>query len=206
MCKIVAIWWSVIELPEDEILIKFEWLWAKIVSEMSPPINPLFFSLKLSDIPVITERYDRFLNRMCTLKSTTKNTYIMWPYWTVESSNKKKCNPADIWRTKKSSLRQNDVATSFWRHNDIIFSWDQAALWTFLSVRLPVRLSHPFHYVPIIVSSWIFSGVITNGRSDVHAKSQGQRSKVKVTEVKTQFSRFRTLTPVSSHIWLQNDA
>ena len=50
------------------------------------------------------------------------------------------------------------------------------------------------------------SGVITNDRSDVHAKSQGQRTKVKVTEVKTQFSCFQTVTPVWIHIWLQNDA
>ena len=35
-----------------------------------------------------------------------------------------------------------------------------------------------------------FSGVITSDQSKVHAKSQGQRSKVKVTEVKTQLSRF----------------
>ena len=41
-----------------------------------------------------------------------------------------------------------------------------------------------------------FSGVITNVRSDVHAKDQGQRSNVKVTEVKAQLSRFRTVTPV----------
>ena len=47
----------------------------------------------------------------------------------------------------------------------------------------------PFHYVPIIVSSWTFSRVITIGRSDAHAK--GQRSKVKVTQVKTQFNRFQ---------------
>ena len=39
-----------------------------------------------------------------------------------------------------------------------------------------------------------FSGVITNDKSDGHAKDQGQRSKVKVTEVKTPFSRFRTVT------------
>ena len=51
-----------------------------------------------------------------------------------------------------------------------------------------------------------FSGVITNDRSDVHAKGQGQRSKVKVTEVNTQLSRFRTLTPVWIHIWWWNDA
>ena len=43
--------------------------------------------------------------------------------------------------------------------------------------------------------------IITNDRSDVHAKGQGQRSKVKVTEVKTQFSHFWTVTPVWIHIW-----
>ena len=36
-----------------------------------------------------------------------------------------------------------------------------------------------------------FSGVIINDKSEVHAKGQGQRSKVKVTEVKTQLSRFQ---------------
>ena len=41
-----------------------------------------------------------------------------------------------------------------------------------------------------------FSGVITSDKSDVHAKGQGQRSKVKVTEVTTQLNRFRTVTPV----------
>ena len=51
-----------------------------------------------------------------------------------------------------------------------------------------------------------FSGVITNAKSDVHAKGQNQRSKVKVTEVKTQLSRFWTVTPVWIHIWQWNDA
>ena len=44
-----------------------------------------------------------------------------------------------------------------------------------------------------------FSGVImviANDRSDVYAKGQGQRSKAKATEIKTQLSRFRTITPV----------
>ena len=41
-----------------------------------------------------------------------------------------------------------------------------------------------------------FSGVITNDKSDVHAKGQGQRSKVKVTEVNTQLNSFWTVTPV----------
>ena len=38
-----------------------------------------------------------------------------------------------------------------------------------------------------------FSGVITNDRTNVHAKGQGQKSKVKVTEVTTQLNRFRTV-------------
>ena len=51
-----------------------------------------------------------------------------------------------------------------------------------------------------------FSGVITNDKSKVHAKGQGQRSKVKVTEVTTQLNRFRTVTPVWILIWWWNDA
>ena len=50
-----------------------------------------------------------------------------------------------------------------------------------------------------------FSGVITRNQGKVHAKGQGQRSKVKVTEVTTQFNRFRTVTPVWIHIWWWND-
>ena len=51
-----------------------------------------------------------------------------------------------------------------------------------------------------------FSGVITNDQRKVHAKGQGQRSKVKVTGVTTQLNRFRTVTPVWIHIWWWNDA
>ena len=45
----------------------------------------------------------------------------------------------------------------------------------------------------------IFSGVINIDKTDVHTEGQGQRSKFKVTEVKTQLSRFRTATPVWIH-------
>ena len=51
-----------------------------------------------------------------------------------------------------------------------------------------------------------FSEVITIDRSDVHAKGQGQKSKVRVRKVKTLFSRFRTVSPVWIHIWRWNDA
>ena len=42
-------------------------------------------------------------------------------------------------------------------------------------------------------------------RNDVHAKGQGQRSKVKVTEVKTQRCSLRTITPVWIQVWQWND-
>ena len=72
-----------------------------------------------------------------------------------------------------------------------------------LSVRLSVTPFSPCSNHRIIMK---FSGGITKVRSDVHAKGQGQRSKVKVTEVNTQLSRFQTLTPVWIDIWQWNHA
>ena len=89
----------------------------------------------------------------------------------------------------------------------IIFSCDQAALRSPLSVCLSVCLSvTPFSLCYCHRMATNFSEVITNDKSDVNAKDQGHRSKVKVTEVITQLSRFRTVTPVWIHIWWQNDA
>ena len=90
----------------------------------------------------------------------------------------------------------------------IYFSCDQATLWMVQSVRLSVRPSSrhcsfslcSYHHTIIK-----FSGVITIDRSHVHAKGQCHRSKIKVTDVKTQFNRFRTVTPVWIHIWRWND-
>ena len=58
-----------------------------------------------------------------------------------------------------------------------VFSYDQAALWTVLSVCPPVFQSVRPE----------FSGVITIDKSDVQGKGHGQRWKVKVTEVKINF-------------------
>ena len=70
--------------------------------------------------------------------------------------------------------------------------------WSFPSVCLSV--CHTFLAAFLLCSHhriiMKYSGVITNDRSDVHAKGQGQRSKVKVTEVNTLLNPFRTVTPV----------
>ena len=88
-----------------------------------------------------------------------------------------------------------------------VFSCDQSALCMVQSVRLDVCLSvTPFSLCSHHRIIMKFSGVITNDKSDVHAKGQGQRSKVKVTELKTQLNRFWTVTPVWIYIWWWNDA
>ena len=96
------------------------------------------------------------------------------------------------------------IALLFMNH---IFSCDQAALRTLLSVRLFVRPSvTPF---PICSPHCIImklSGVIAIDKSGVHAKGQVRRSKVKVSEVKNPFIRFRTVTPVRIHIWRWSNA
>ena len=87
-----------------------------------------------------------------------------------------------------------------------IFSCDQAALWMVFSVRLSVCPS----VCPSVTPFWLcshyriimkFSGVITKDQGKVLAKGQGQKSKVRVTEVTTQLNRFRTVTPV----WITYD-
>ena len=83
------------------------------------------------------------------------------------------------------------------------FSCDQAALRMAISICPSVT---PFWQCSCHRIIMKFSGVITNDRSDVHANSQGQRSKIRVTEVMTPFSRFRTVTPVWIYIWWWNDA
>ena len=65
-----------------------------------------------------------------------------------------------------------------------VFSCDQAALRTLLSVRLSVCHTFITMFLPSYHQVIL---VITICKSDVHAIGQGQKSKVKVTEVKTKF-------------------
>ena len=103
----------------------------------------------------------------------------------------------------------NDTQSLMWyRGGALLFlaATKQLYKWYFPSVRLSVCLSvTPFWLCSHHHIIMKFSGVITNDQSKVHAKGQGQRSKVKVTEVTTQLNRFRTVTPVWIHIWWWND-
>ena len=92
----------------------------------------------------------------------------------------------------KSHLRQRFLAAT-----------KQLYEWYFLSVCPSVCPSHLFDYVPIIVSSWNFQELSPQTRV---TSMQRSRSKVKVTEVTTQLSRFRTVTPVWIQIWWWNYA
>ena len=84
------------------------------------------------------------------------------------------------------------------------FSCDQPALWLVLSACPSVRHNFftmfPWSYHHVIFRSYY------HGYKWCPCKNQGQRSKVKVTEVNTQLSRFRTLTPVWIHICQWNHA
>ena len=136
-------------------------------------------------------------------------------------------SPLVLFMTLLSYIHQFEIGTQTWIYFDttyktwivrrdvsvvnLFISCDQAALRTLLSVRLSVRLSICLSVTPFSLCSsdriiMKFSGVITIDKSDVHARGQGQRSKVKVTEVMTPLIRFRTVTPVWIHIWWWNDA
>ena len=90
----------------------------------------------------------------------------------------------------------------------LVFSCDQAALWMVQSVCPSV---HPSVCLSVHHTFLTFSGLITNDRSDVHAKGQGHLSNFKVTPGKkslvlTIIWRFRTVTTVWIGWWLWNDA
>ena len=94
-----------------------------------------------------------------------------------------------------------------WSNLVFLAATKQLYKWYFPSVCPSVRLSvTPFWQCSPHRIIMKFSGVITNDQCKVHAKGQGQRSKVKVTEVTNQLNRFRTVTPVWIHIWWWNDA
>ena len=92
-----------------------------------------------------------------------------------------------------------------------LFSCDQAALWMVFSVRLSVcpsvrlsvRLSHLFDYVPIIVSSWNFQelSLWTRVRSMQNVKVRGQRSRSQRSRPKFSFPDCKS--SLNSHMMMK---
>ena len=74
-----------------------------------------------------------------------------------------------------------------------IFSCDQAALQIVFSVRLSVCLSHLFHHVPIIVSSWNFQELLPWSKvmSMQKVKVRGQRSRSQMSTPNLAVSRLQ---------------
>ena len=103
-----------------------------------------------------------------------------------------------VWAPEQRNRHRPDPATP-----PFLAATKQLYDWFSPSVCPSVTPFSPCSHHRIIMK---FSGVITNDKSDVHAKGQGQGSKVKVTEVNTQLNRFRTVTLVWIHIWWWNDA
>ena len=136
------------------------------------------------------------------------------PYWgdKLWNDNALLCN--ELWNEDFLTVKRtvHDSKLDIIRYDDfqylwksisalliLIFSCDQASLCRVQSFRPSVRLFvTPFSLCSCHRFIMEFSGIITIDRSDIHAKvqGQGQRSKVKVTKVETQFRRFRTVTPV----------
>ena len=83
----------------------------------------------------------------------------------------------------------------------LYFSCDQSALWMVQSVRLSV--CHTF--LTMLPSSYHHE-IYYQCQKWFHTKGQGHSSKVKVTEVITQLSCFRTVTSVWIHLCWWNDA
>ena len=130
-----------------------------------------------------------------------KKIVIFYPNWAFPDCNSSlNSQMATKWCTKlEVALKRCPIV-----------SCDQTALWMVFSVCPSVCLSVRLSVTPFWLCShhrivMKFSGVITTDQGNVHAKGQGQRSKVKVTKVATQLSRFRTVTPVWIHIWWWND-
>ena len=144
-------------------------------------------------------------NNWCVIIISTK-PWMIWYFPNIVFFVDKNLEDQSFWTCVIKTRRKN--WSQQWSDSEaFLAATKQLYKWYFPSVRPSVRLSvTPFwrcSHHRIIMK---FSGVITNDQSKVHAKGQGQRSKVKVTEVTTQLNRFRTVTPVWIHVWCWNDA
>ena len=85
----------------------------------------------------------------------------------------------------------------------VYFSCDQAVLWM---VHRSVRLSVRHTFLTMFPSSYHHEIFRNYYHWQKWCPCKKSRSKVKVTELKTQFNHFRTVTPVWIHMWWWNCA
>ena len=129
-------------------------------------------------------------------------SYYQWQKWRPCKRSRSKVKVTEV----NTQLNRFRTVTPVWIH---IWWWNDA--YSLMMLRrgallfLAVTKQLYEWFSPSVTPFWLcshhriimkFSGVVTSDKSDVHAKSQGQRSKVKVTEVTTQLNSFRTVTPV----------
>ena len=97
------------------------------------------------------------------------------------------------------SAWQIDQFPTCWPMNGLFVHWSRGWGVSSFSERL-------VDYVPIIVSFFRIIIFRSYHQWEKWRLCKRSRSKVKVTEVNTQLSRFRTVTPVWIHIWWWNGA
>ena len=102
------------------------------------------------------------------------------------------------WKNVTQTKQRHDMRLTSWLTSRLDPSLDDFPLWIRLDLD-PDRVSSENRSVskPSLESSLKSRLFVNTAPGKVHAKGQGQRSKVKVTEVTTQHNRFRTVTPVS---------
>ena len=122
-------------------------------------VGPLLSMIYMNDIHNTSTKFHAFL-----FANDTNLTSILCSFDVNIDNN---CNMMELSANINKELRNiqmwleiNKLSLDVKKIKVVIFSCDQAALWMVQSAPLcicpSVRLSHLFHYVPIIVSSWNF--------------------------------------------------
>ena len=173
---------------DDILLYKFcyniQWIYFTIWEKGKEELSPLQYHFKSFHINTLQEE-------------SAKKSNIPW-IWRIIYGHKLPY----MKKTKITLYEEDKKEEASMRCSLLHGSWDQI-----LRRRPSVCLSvTPFWLCSHHRIIMKLSELITNDQSKVHAKGQGQRSKVKVTEVTTQLNRFRTVTPVWIHKWWWNDA
>ena len=142
---------------------------------------------------LITSQRDvkvRWIQKMDTYSAYMSKSQYMQSYW---FSNKSNINTIYNISVVTITITMSVILANFGKYAISDCPFISICLSVCLSVRPSVTPFWQCSCQHIILK---FSRDITIDRRDVHAKGQGQRSKVKVTEVMTPLSCFRTITPV----------